>query len=257
MADRVLMPVQLSGRELEILERLSAGLSDQQIAAELFLSPNTVRWYNRQIYSKLGVGSRTQAIRAANDLGLLGDAATASPLPTPALPVQNTSFIGRSREVAEVKRLLRGARLLTLTGVGGTGKTRLALRVASEALNDFADGVCFVDLAPVGDPELVVKAIAASLGVVENPQEALANTLKRALRERQMLLLIDNFEPTNQGDGHQPRGATAFRRAGISGSAAVAATCGDGFCARGCGIGGRGSVCAAGADDAAALCARH
>lgn len=187
---------QLTEREKVILVRLSNGLSDQQIAANLFLSPNTVRWYNRQIYSKLGVGSRTQAIARGKELGLLGNTESAflSPASRPVLPVQTTPFIGRSSEIATVKRLLQTSRLLTLTGVGGTGKTRLALYVAADVLDDFADGVYFVDLAPVNDPALVAKTIATVLDVFEHPTEPLPDTLKRALAGREMLLLIDNFE---------------------------------------------------------------
>jgi non-specific serine/threonine protein kinase len=110
------------------------------------------------------------------------------------LPIPLTSFIGRSHEIAEVKRLLQTARLLTLTGVGGTGKTRLALRVASEVKEEFADGVCFVDLCTVSDAALVAKAIASVLGVIGNPQVPLSDTLKRILVEKELLLLLDNFE---------------------------------------------------------------
>jgi predicted ATPase/DNA-binding CsgD family transcriptional regulator len=196
MEDKVPFLNQLSNREAEILEHLSAGLSDQQIAANLFLSPNTIRWYNRQIYSKLGVGSRTQAIARATDLGLLGKADSGSPSPRLKhnLPTQFTSFIGRDREIAEVKYLLETSRLLTLTGMGGIGKTRLALQVASDMFHDFADGVYFVDLAPINDPTLVPKTIAAIFDVFEHPREPLLDTLKRALRGRELLLLIDNFE---------------------------------------------------------------
>jgi predicted ATPase/DNA-binding CsgD family transcriptional regulator len=186
----------LNEREQEILKRLSNGLSDQQIADELYLSLNTVKWYNRQIYSKLGVRNRIQAIASAKDLGLLEK--PVSPLSPPApkhnLPAQTNPFIGRSREIAEVKQLLNVSRLLTLTGVGGTGKTRLALQVAIEVVEDFTDGVCFVDLAPLTDHTLVANAIAAAQGVVENSSEPLLETLKRALTTRELLLLIDNFE---------------------------------------------------------------
>src|SRR6266702_6578847 len=132
----------LNEREQEILKRLSAGLSDQQIADELFLSLNTIKWYNRQIYSKLGVKSRTQAIARAKDLILPDRASDASTSSLPParynLPAQPLLFIGRSREIAEVKRLLGISRLLTLTGTGGIGKTRLALRMAAEVAEMFA-----------------------------------------------------------------------------------------------------------------------
>jgi predicted ATPase/DNA-binding CsgD family transcriptional regulator len=186
----------LTEREQHILRLLSTGLSDQQIADELFLSLNTVKWYNHQIYSKLGVGSRTQAIASAKDLGLLEKPASPSPPPAPShnLPAQTNPFIGRSREIAEVKQLLNISRLLTLTGTGGTGKTRLALQVAIEVVEDFADGVYFIDLAPLSDHTLVANAIAAAQGVVESSLETLLETLKRTLSPRQLLLLIDNFE---------------------------------------------------------------
>ena len=197
MNDESPSPDQLKEREIEILARLSAGLSDQQIADELFLSLNTVKWYNRQIYSKLGVGSRTQAIATAAELGLL-ERSPLNRLPLLAasanLPAPSTRFIGRSREIAELKQRLVHVRLLTLTGAGGTGKTRLALRVAAELAAEFAGGVYFVDLAPLSDHALVPKAIARALGIFENPAEPLPETLKRALAGRQLLLLIDNFE---------------------------------------------------------------
>src|SRR5205814_7955525 len=85
-------------------------------------------------------------------------------------------------------------RLLTLTGTGGTGKTRLALHVAAGLLEDYADGLFFVPLAPISDPGLVASAIAQTLGIKEAPGTPLVDSLKDYLRERQMLLLLDNFE---------------------------------------------------------------
>src|SRR5690606_25470841 len=124
--------------------------------------------------------SRTQAIACAAEFGLLGPGAPVS-LPFPAsstnLPAPSTRFIGRSREIAEVKQRLGYSRLLTLTGPGGSGKTRLALRVAAEVAEGFAGGVTFIDLAPLSEPGLVPKAIARALGVIENPNEPLPETL--------------------------------------------------------------------------------
>src|ERR1051326_4025703 len=131
----------LSDREKAILQRLAAGLSDQQIADELFLSVHTVKWYNHQMYSKLGVNSRTQAIAWAKDRGA-GDTGIEMPLLVVRAhpPAQTTLFIGRHREMAEVMRLLGASRVLTLTGTGGIGKTRLALEGASAAAGALADG---------------------------------------------------------------------------------------------------------------------
>jgi predicted ATPase/DNA-binding SARP family transcriptional activator len=112
------------------------------------------------------------------------------------LPAQPTPFIGREAQLAEVSELLRRpeVRMLTLTGAGGAGKTRLALQVASGMLSEYPDGVVFVDLAPVRDPGLVVPTIAKTLGVIESGGEPLLETVKYALGQRRLVLLLDNFE---------------------------------------------------------------
>ncbi|MFN8475828.1 MAG: helix-turn-helix domain-containing protein [Anaerolineae bacterium] len=122
-----------------------------------------------------------------------------APRPRATLPTLLTSFIGRDRELAEIKRLLSAARLVTLTGPGGSGKTRLALQVAADLRDQFGDGVFFVDLAPITDPALVVSRVAELLGVREQPGQPLLDTLKEILREKQTLLLLDNFEQVVEG----------------------------------------------------------
>src|SRR5579883_1913304 len=97
------------------------------------------------------------------------------------LPIELSPFIGRAREIAEIRRLLSGGasgpRLLTLTGVGGAGKTRLALRVALTLTPDFRDGVWLVELASLADPALVARALAATVGVQEQASQPLLQTL--------------------------------------------------------------------------------
>ncbi len=110
------------------------------------------------------------------------------------LPIQLTSFIGREREIAQVKGFLSTTRLLTLTGAGGVGKTRLAFQVAAEVLGDFPDGAWVVDLAPLRDPGLVPYAVASVMSVSEQPDRMLTNTLVDALRHKALLLILDNCE---------------------------------------------------------------
>ena len=110
------------------------------------------------------------------------------------LPPQNTTFVGREKEIDDVKRLLCAARLLTLTGSGGTGKTRLALEVAVQVLESYDDGVWLIELASLSDPELVPRAAATVLGVQEAPAISLTHTVTRYLKHKHMLLVLDNCE---------------------------------------------------------------
>jgi predicted ATPase len=110
------------------------------------------------------------------------------------LPVQLTSFIGRECELAELKHLLLSNRLLTLTGPGGTGKTRLALHLAADVLESFAQGAWLVELAPLADPTLVIQRVAAPLGVREQHARTLLDALMDYLRTKTLLLILDNCE---------------------------------------------------------------
>ena len=111
------------------------------------------------------------------------------------LPSQATSFVGRAGELAELRSLIStGSRLVTITGPGGIGKSRLALQVAAEALDGAGDGVWLAELAPVADPELVARTVAAVLGVHEEPARPVLDTLLDAVGDRYLLVVLDNAE---------------------------------------------------------------
>ena len=188
--------------------RLAIGLTQEELAERATLS--------RRGISDLERGARTNPHRETLKLlvaalGLQGeerraflaaarDGATpargADPFAFAPLPVPPNRLIGRDEEVATAAALLRdpAVRLLTLTGAGGSGKTRLAIETANQLRPDFPDGVVFVDLAPLADPGLVAGAVAAGLRVRERPGQPLTEILGKALDTRRLLLLLDNFE---------------------------------------------------------------
>ena len=197
--ERYFNKVSLTNRERDILRLLAAGYTDSEIAEAATLTVGTVKWYNRQIYNKLGVRNRIETIIRAQELGLLDsesatDAPASAAIPAHNLPAEITSFIGRGRELSELKALLAASRLVTLTGPPGTGKTRLALKVASVLLAQYHDGVYFVSLASIQDPRLVSHTIAQVLDVKESGSTSVFNSLKAALQDRRALLVLDNFE---------------------------------------------------------------
>jgi len=110
------------------------------------------------------------------------------------LPVQMTSFVGREQEIAEIKQLLAKTRLVTLTGSGGTGKTRLSLQVATEVIDRFKDGAWLIEFAPITDPTLVPNTVASILGVREESGRPLMTTLMDWLNDRELLIIFDNCE---------------------------------------------------------------
>ena len=190
----------LTRREREVLVLLAQGLSAPEIAQQLTLALSSVKWYIQQVYGKLGVNSKQRAILRAGELGLLethSPIVAHTPSPKHNLPLQLTSFVGREKEIETVKRLVatdKGSRLVTLTGAGGSGKTRLALEVAATLQDDFPDGVWFIEFASLIDAELVPQKLLITLGLSEQAGRAILESVSDFLQPKQALLVLDNCE---------------------------------------------------------------
>jgi len=180
-------PVEVSGREADVLAAVGAHLSNAQIAGRLHLSVRTVEGHVSSLLRKYGVADRRELA------ALVGP--DAGPAPPPGglagLPAARTSFVGRAAEQAAVLAALAGHRLVTVSGPGGVGKTRLAVVVAGAAAFPF--GGAFVDLVPVRD-DSVPQAVAAALGVAEGPQQPLEAAIAGRLARGRSLLILDNCE---------------------------------------------------------------
>ncbi len=187
----------LTQRERNILAHLVSGKSIKEIANLETLAHSTVKWYLHQIYVKLQVNRRSDAINQARELGLLPTELSSQIIPVPVknnLPRQLSSFIGREEEITQLMALVMALPLVTLTGSGGTGKTRLALEVAARVLDTFQDGTWLVSLAPLTDPELVPLVIAASLGMREIPRSSITQALIDFIGRKCLLIILDNCE---------------------------------------------------------------
>ncbi|MEK2488686.1 LuxR C-terminal-related transcriptional regulator [Kitasatospora purpeofusca] len=184
----------ISPREADVLALLGEHLSNAEIAARLFISVRTVESHTSSLLRKLALPDRRALSRRAVEL-----ARAERPRPAPALPAPLTAFVGRERERAALAVLLADHRQVTAVGPGGVGKTRLAVAVAAGAADGFADGVWFVDLAPVAGPDRVAAAVAAVLGVGEQPGQGLDEAVCAALAERRALLVLDNCEQVRDG----------------------------------------------------------
>ncbi|MGW3725951.1 ATP-binding protein, partial [Streptomyces sp. NPDC000851] len=182
----------ISAREADVLALLGEHLSNAEIAARLFISVRTVESHVSSLLRKLEVPDRRVLSRRAAELARAEQSA-------PALPAPLTAFVGRVRERGELAEAVKAHRQVTVVGPGGVGKTRLALAVAAEAADGFADGVWFVDLVPVTDPGRIGAAVAAAVGVGEQPGRGIDDAVLAALADRQALLVLDNCEQVRDG----------------------------------------------------------
>ncbi|HZA86462.1 MAG TPA: LuxR C-terminal-related transcriptional regulator, partial [Acidimicrobiales bacterium] len=205
MPPQTLSDAGVSEREAEVLGLLADRATNAEIAARLFVSVRTVESHVSSLLRKLGAADRRQLARLA--LGLGADAGHGLPTPAPpataavatppaplAVPVSLTSFVGRATEVAELTAALNEHRLVTATGPGGVGKTRLATTAAAGLWQSRTDGVWFVDLVPVSDPSLIPAAVAAALGVHDPRGRTIDDAVLAHLAERDALLVLDNCE---------------------------------------------------------------
>jgi DNA-binding CsgD family transcriptional regulator len=188
--------VTLTRRELEVARLVSQGLTDREIASKLFLAKRTVEWHLEQVRDKLGFDNRAQIAAWIGKQGPAGASihAPAATAPLHNLPLRATAFVGRERELIEIRRLLALTRLLTLTGAAGVGKTRLAQQAATEVLEEYPDGAWFVDLGSIGDPSLAFRTVASALRIRERPGRLLLEALADGVSDRRLLLVLDNCE---------------------------------------------------------------
>ena len=195
--------------ELLSRHRQESGLTQEELAERTGLSVRNIAYLERD---RTRTPRKQTVEHLAEALGLLGrdyaafklaarhlpDSSQGESAGTAAhtLPAPLTSFVGREREIEATGEMLprKAVRLLTLTGAGGVGKTRLALEVARRTADHFPDGVWFIDLSPIVDPGLVLPAIARCLGLAEVPGRPILEVLKLRLQDAQALLVLDNFE---------------------------------------------------------------
>ncbi|HVX30342.1 MAG TPA: helix-turn-helix domain-containing protein, partial [Nitrolancea sp.] len=188
--------------------REAAGLTQSELAERAGISTNAVgmleRGERRQpqphtlrqlaVALDLSAAERARFLASTTERADAGQRSDQRSHPLHALPAPVTRFIGRQRELAELRQLLSEFRLITLTGVGGAGKTRLAIEVARQSRDVFPGGTHFVNLAPIDDPALVALTIESGLGAEQVPGASPLERIVSCLGDRQILLVLDNLE---------------------------------------------------------------
>ena len=185
----------LTDREWTILQLVAAGMSNREIAEQLTLSPTTVKWYVKQIFNKLGAHRRTQAVKMASDLHLM-EIASPEYDPRPGIPTPVMMLIGREKEIYQIINLLNDptVRLATILGPGGIGKTRLALEVARQLAGHQPGQVCFAALDSAVLLSGLAQSVAVAIGFRFHGQLDIERQLLLGLRNRKLLLVMDNLE---------------------------------------------------------------
>lgn len=184
----------LTSRELEVLRLLAEGLSNKEIGARLSIRVMTVKWYNQQIFGKLDVRSRLQAVKKAWELDVFADAADSKSQKHPQTPTYLNPFIGRTQEINNLMKLTESRRLVTVTGTGGVGKTRLCVEFLNQVAESYPDGAFFVSLGAITDEDQVVSAIAQVLDIQLAHRSALIDAIIQFCSRKKLLIVIDNFE---------------------------------------------------------------
>lgn len=206
----------LTNREEAVLRLMTAGQTNSEIAGELVVSLETVRWYTKQIYGKLGVHGRTQAVLRSRELGLFKTEPKlqSQPVPNIQLPQYPTPFVGRSQELQEIGQRLNEpqVRLITIAGPGGMGKTRFCAELARQNSSNFPDGVYFISLASLDSMEEVTAEIVHRIRLHLPASKEPGHQLAAYLRDKKVLLVLDNMEHLADGPAWVSSLLTATRQ---------------------------------------------
>jgi predicted ATPase/DNA-binding CsgD family transcriptional regulator len=186
----------ISAREAEVLTAVGEHLTNAEIGAKLFISVRTVETHVSSLLRKLGAADRRELADLAGRLKRAGQTDSSAPM---ALPSPLTSFVGRVAEQAALAEAIGHHRQVTAVGPGGVGKTRLALAVAAQAADHFADGAWFVDLVPVTDPTMVAAAVASALGIGDQRGRSIEDAVATSIGDGDTLLVLDNCEHVVDG----------------------------------------------------------